>query len=267
MVDSILSWGQSQVQALQNLSNELQKLQAVGSSSAPVPQQNLPTDTFQVTIPSLSQVSNGLNNFADTVVYGFKGIGQSISEGFNNNNLGQLLQGTSFAGANPPTSNTFSSKVKEMTPFVSESALQLVKVFEGFKDKSYTGAGAGDKTIGFGSSELSGKPKVLAALAKGSVTIEEAENLMLEEVQGLRPVVEKHFGNQLNPNQFGVLISLAYNGGEQALIDLKSKSGGDLQKVGEILPSFYVTSGGQYLEGLSNRRKVEQKLWNSPANA
>ena len=251
------------------LINELDKLRGIGSTPSPQTQTSQGTDglstlpepqtiaTFKVSIlPSDSSSSN------------YSQVASPPPPTTSSSaDLGQLLQGSSFAGANPPTSNTFKSKAKEMTPFISETALQLIKIFEGFEGKAYKGAGAGDRTIGFGSSELSGKPEVLAALSKGSISVEEAEDLMLKEIQGLRPVVEKHFGSQLNPNQFGVLISLAYNGGEQALIDLKSKSGGNLQKVGEILPNFYVTSDGQYLEGLTNRRKIEQKLWNLPANA
>ncbi len=256
------------------LINELDKLRGIGSTPSPQTQTSQGTDTllktpepltiatFKVSIPPSAQVTLPTPNTSST-----SSSSAATSTGSGSADLGQLLQGSSFAGANPPTSNTFKSKAKEMTPFISETALQLIKIFEGFEGKAYTGAGAGDRTIGFGSSELSGKPEVLAALSKGSISVEEAEDLMLKEIQGLRPVVEKHFGSQLNPNQFGVLISLAYNGGEQALIDLKSKSGGNLQKVGEILPNFYVTSDGQYLEGLTNRRIIEQKLWNSPANA
>jgi GH24 family phage-related lysozyme (muramidase) len=260
------------------LINEFDKLRGVNSGASPQTQTSQGTDglstlpesptiaSFKVSIPpsalSSAQVTLPAPSSSST-----SSVSAATSTGTASADLGQLLQGSSFAGAKPPTSNSFSSKAKEMTPFISENALQLIKIFEGFEGKAYTGAGAGDRTIGFGSSELSGKPEVLAALGKGSISVEEAEDLMLKEIQGLRPVVEKHFGSQLNPNQFGVLTSLAYNGGEQALIDLKSKSGGNLQKVGEILPNFYVTSDGQYLEGLTNRRKIEQKLWNSPANA
>jgi GH24 family phage-related lysozyme (muramidase) len=210
-----------------------------------------------ISLQPFSSYTNQLNTSS-----GSGNVSESLQKLFEGSNWGK---GGKFEA--PPSSSNFREKVAQQTNFVSELGLRMLQTFESFKQNTYVGVGANDKTIGFGSSETSRKPEVLAAISRGSISVGEAEDLMLKEVQGLKPIIEKHFGNSLNPNQMAVMVSLGYNGGPKAIQDLKEKAGGDINRVSDILPSFYITSGGKELEGLKNRRLVEHKLWNLPHNA
>jgi TP901 family phage tail tape measure protein len=149
----------------------------------------------------------------------------------------------------------------------SQQFIDLIKVFEGFSGRSYDD-GVGVQTIGFGSAATSGNKKVLAALRRGSVSIEEANDLLLDELSRNDPrkAIISKLGFTPNENQLAALMSLWYNGG-MGIINALIKKGNSAKAISENIIGHWVNKGTSTETGLRARRKVESKLFNSTATA
>lgn len=150
---------------------------------------------------------------------------------------------------------------------ISATGLKLIEEFEGYRSVRYLDS-VGVPTIGYGTtaSVVDPVPETCTeAQAAGwlELYINKAVEPALQAAIAVIPA-DKPKPNQ---NQTDALRSAAYNLGagifEESWQIGKDLRAGDLEAVsGDFLR--YVYAGGSVLEGLVNRRKAEQKLFNTP---
>lgn len=148
---------------------------------------------------------------------------------------------------------------------VNRATLSLVKNFEGFRSEAYADPGYGWKvaTIGYGHTNNAGPPVVLKGM-----TISEAEALRILEndLAGVEVQVREAVTVPLNDNQFGALVSFAFNCGAGALRKstlLKKLNRGDyIGAADEFLK--WNKSNKKVLAGLTKRREAERALFLTP---
>lgn len=143
---------------------------------------------------------------------------------------------------------------------INKKGIDLIKQFEGFRNDAYL-CPANIWTIGYGNTRgLDGKP-----IKKGDkITKEDAEKLLIKEVNEFANGVKKLLKVKLNENQFSALVSFAYNVG---LGNLKNST---LLKLVNILPNSdaiytqflrWTKANGKELMGLKTRRVAEANLY------
>ena len=141
---------------------------------------------------------------------------------------------------------------------ISEKGIELIKTFESFSpyackclptEKYYT--------IGFGHYGADVKENQ-------KITIEDAEKLLRYDLEKFEKKVNKYNSTyNFNQNQFDSLVSFCYNVGN---IDTLTANGTRLIKEISEKILAYNKSGGKVIKGLTNRRKKEQQLFNTPCN-
>ena len=95
-----------------------------------------------------------------------------------------------------------------MSRLINQNGLDLVKSFEGIYTDAYL-CPAGIPTIGYGH---------IANVEIGqSITLQEAENMLQEDLQQFAIAVDKAIKVELNDNQFSALVSFAFNCGASNL--------------------------------------------------
>jgi lysozyme len=150
---------------------------------------------------------------------------------------------------------------------IPEAALRLIREAEGLRLRAYR-CPAGVWTIGYGhTGPVHGKP-----IGKGmAITKETAEALFVADIDafasGLYALLP--LPPYLNPNQFGALVSLAYNiglGNFATSSLLKHLYTRDLAKASAAF-GLYVKAGGKTLKGLVTRRARERALFDAPWTA
>ena len=132
--------------------------------------------------------------------------------------------------------------------------LNLIKEFEGFREKAYK-CPAGVWTIGYGHT---------GGVKEGDVvTSNEAEKLLIQDLDWAEKVVYKHVNVFLNQNQFDALVSFVFNVGSgnfQKSTLLKRLNSGQYSDVPHELKRWN-KGGGVVLPGLVRRRRVEGELF------
>jgi len=147
---------------------------------------------------------------------------------------------------------------------INKAALDLIKEFEGFRAKAYQDS-VGVWTIGYGTTAGAG----VGIAPRAGMTITEAQ-----AAEYLRVTVER-FGAQVkgaltrdaSPNEFGAMVSLAYNVGPGAFKKssvLRHFNAGDKTKAADAF-LMWNKAGGKVLPGLTRRRKAERALFLSDA--
>jgi GH24 family phage-related lysozyme (muramidase) len=121
-------------------------------------------------------------------------------------------------------------------------------------------------TIGFGHTEH-------VTSHTHALTKAEAEDLLLHDLNhAYSPAVDAqlhayHVRTKLTQNQIDALIDLAYNCGVGILSPLhtigQSLRAHNIKKAGEDLMLYVHGANGVVVQGLVNRRKADQKLYNS----
>ena len=147
-----------------------------------------------------------------------------------------------------------------MTP--SLNCINLIKKFEGLILHPYL-CPANVPTIGYGSTVYEDGTKV--TLKDNPITEERAESLLMNTLKQYADAVNLFSKYPLNQNQFDALVDFAYNVGIGALksstllkkLNLKDYVGAPL----EFMEWTHV--GGVVLQGLVDRRKAEQLLFNT----
>ncbi|MBD3844275.1 lysozyme [Bosea sp. SSUT16] len=144
-----------------------------------------------------------------------------------------------------------------MTRRISPEGLALIKQWEGCKLTAYKDV-AGVWTIGYGSTG----PHVTAGL---KISQEEADQLLLADLDRFERAVERLVKVPLTDGQFAALVSFAFNVGEGAKgfagsTLLKKLNAGDYAAVPKELMKW-VNAGGKKVSGLVNRRAAEAGLW------
>ncbi|KAF7341590.1 Lysozyme [Mycena sanguinolenta] len=152
---------------------------------------------------------------------------------------------------------------------VNTAAVDLIKSFEKFRSEPYLDNGTeGYPTIGWG--YKCRKPDCTELLSKSytlPLSDAQGEKLFREKLQvavdDVRAVVGK--GVDLNENQFGALVSLAYNTGrgnlEKSKLISRLNKGEDQNTVFVEETMDWVHSGGKRVRGLENRREAERQLF------
>jgi lysozyme len=137
---------------------------------------------------------------------------------------------------------------------ISQSGLQLIKEFEGFRAQAYQDS-VGVWTIGYGSTR---------GVKRGDMITEAAASQrMLEELHGFENEVEsiaKKKGWNLTQGQFDALVSFNYNVGFGNLKKLTESR--QLSQIPDGM-LLYCRAGNKILPGLKRRREAEARLFKS----
>ena len=139
---------------------------------------------------------------------------------------------------------------------ISKDGLDLIKHFEGFSPKACKCVETEKYyTIGYGHYGSDVKPD-------DTMTKAQAEKLLKSDISSYEKKVDKYnnvYG--FNQNEFDALVSFCYNVGNIDTLTAKgTRSRSEISK--KILE--YNKSSGTVLKGLTNRRKKEQELFNTP---
>ncbi|MCK2054768.1 lysozyme [Methylobacterium sp. 37f] len=140
----------------------------------------------------------------------------------------------------------------------SIAGLSLIKSFEGCELTAYK-CPAGALTIGYGHTGSDVKPGQV-------ITPHRAEELLQGDLAKFEQAVSKALKVAVSPNQFGALVSLAYNIGGTALARstlIKRLNAGDTQGAADQFLAWN-KAGGKVLKGLTRRREAERALFLHP---
>lgn len=131
----------------------------------------------------------------------------------------------------------------------------LIKRFEGLRLEAYRDV-VGIPTIGYGHTK---------GVKMGDVcTEEQADKWLEEDAEEASRAIKRCVKVPLNENQYSALLSFTYNVGAGALerstlLTLLNEK--HYESAGDQLMNW-VYAGGRKIQGLINRRKAEQELWN-----
>jgi len=136
---------------------------------------------------------------------------------------------------------------------ITEEGLEFIKGFEGFSAKMYLDL-VGIPTIGYGHTK---QP------LPDSVTEEEAEELLRQDVEAAERAVLRLIKVPLSDGQFDALVSFTYNLGGGALqrstLRQKVNRGEHEDAAGEFLK--WTRAGGRTIKGLVRRRQAESIMY------
>jgi lysozyme len=135
-----------------------------------------------------------------------------------------------------------------------ELASEIIKRWEGFSNVVYI-CSAGVETIGYGETD----PKIVS---KGYISEEDASKLLLERIEAIRDDIESELEVPVATNEMAALISFYYNLGESNFKNIARRiNNGKIEEASEAI-LLYDRCNGRPLDGLKNRRKEEQHLFN-----
>jgi lysozyme len=143
----------------------------------------------------------------------------------------------------------------------SQSGLDLIKEFEGFRAKPYL-CSAKVPTIGYGSTMYENGFKV--KLSDPPISEEKALDLFAKTLVKYEQAVEKAVTVDIGQHEFDACVSLCYNigGGNFASSTLvKMINAGDEKS--DIAEQFlrWNKAGGKVIDGLTRRRQAERQLF------
>jgi lysozyme len=148
---------------------------------------------------------------------------------------------------------------------INKATIDLVKEFEGCNLTAYRDP-VGIWTIGYGTTARAG----LGIIPTGGMTItqEDADQLLADGLNKFADQIRPMITADLNDNQFGACVSLAYNIGAHAFGTssvLKHIISGDYDRAANaILLWNKAGSPKKVLKGLVRRREAERKLFLTP---
>jgi len=143
---------------------------------------------------------------------------------------------------------------------LNKEASDLIKSFEGCKLKAYQ-CSAKKWTIGFGNTYYEDGSPVLPGHA---ITQEKAEDMFELIANEFAAKVAKLVTSNVTDNQFGALVSFAYNCGavnlqKSTLLKKVNANHNDSSIKAEFLK--WNKAGGKVLAGLTRRREAESNLY------
>jgi lysozyme len=146
---------------------------------------------------------------------------------------------------------------------INKAALDLICEFEGFRATTYFDS-AGVATIGYGTTAAAGvgiEPYPGLTITKAAAT-----HYLMAAIEKFEGQIRPHVKVPVTENEWGALVSLAYNIGPGAFIKstlLRKLNAGD--RAGAAA-QFLVwnKAGGRVLRGLERRRAAERALFLSP---
>lgn len=145
-----------------------------------------------------------------------------------------------------------------MTKKTSEVGKKLIKQFEGFRAAAYV-CPAGVVTIGYGTTEIFGKPVKLGS----TITSDEADRFLEEDLKKFEDAINKNVNITITQNQFDALVSFVYNVGIGNFITstlLKKINEGKIQDAANEFLRWN-KANKKVLAGLTRRRQAERDLF------
>lgn len=152
---------------------------------------------------------------------------------------------------------------------VNSYAIDLIKRFEGLRLTAYLDKVASPPvwTIGYGTTAAA---DVGITPANGlTITEAEAEWFLQKAVNNFSVQIERLVTRPINANEFGAMVSLAYNIGPAAFRKssvLRLFNSGMKDGAAEAF-LLWNKAGGKVVQGLVNRRKAERELFLKPVAA
>ena len=147
----------------------------------------------------------------------------------------------------------------------NKPTINLVKEFEGLELEAYYDP-VGVLTIGYGYTNKAGFGP---GVKEGDVWTEaKAEEMLALGLEKFGHTILPMMTRKPTPNQYGAMLSLAYNIGTGAFSKstcLKRFNAGDIEGAAEAL-QWFNKAGGKKLRGLVRRREAEAKLMLSDIN-
>lgn len=146
---------------------------------------------------------------------------------------------------------------------VNKDTINLIKQFEGLVLKAYVDPATGNEpiTIGYGTTIYKGIQKVKLG---DIITEPQAELFLIHDVNNFSEKVKVLIQKNLNENQFGALVSFAYNVGignlkSSTLLKKVNNNPNDLSIALEF--AKWNKAAGKVMNGLTRRRKAESNLY------
>ena len=138
---------------------------------------------------------------------------------------------------------------------ISKNGIELIKCFESFSPKACKCLTTEKYyTIGYGHYGADVKENQI-------ITKQQAEELLQKDLEKFEQKVNKYNNvYNFNQNQFDALVSFCYNVGN--IDQLTAKGTRTIKEISEKILA-YNKSGGKVINGLTNRRKKEQELFNT----
>lgn len=148
------------------------------------------------------------------------------------------------------------AKVEEAKSMrIGKAGLDLIKKWEGVKLTAYMPTPNDVWTIGYGHTKTA-RPGM-------TITLQQAEELLVQDLKWVEEALAKHVKVPLNQNQYDSLASFVYNLGETNFASstlLRKLNAGDYLGAADQLPRWNKQKG-KVLRGLTNRRAEERSLF------
>lgn len=147
---------------------------------------------------------------------------------------------------------------------IPQSALELIKEFEGFRAETYVDS-VGEYTIGYGTT---GRAHVGIEPVPGMVISErQAEVYLKRAVEKFAKLIRPEITQPMTENEWAAFLSLAYNIGPGAFMKSTLLKRFNEGKKREAADQFlrWNKAGGQTLRGLTRRRHRERTLFLTPS--
>lgn len=145
---------------------------------------------------------------------------------------------------------------------LNDKTINHIKTSEGLRLAAYPDPGSSNGlpvTIGYGTTRINGKPIKLGT----KISKEQAEAYLRADLEVFAKKVASLIKVKLNDNQFGALVSFAYNIGLSAFEKstlLRLLNAGDYNSVPTQLRRWN-KNDGKVMKGLVDRREAEVVLW------
>jgi len=143
---------------------------------------------------------------------------------------------------------------------INAATVELVKSFEGLRLQAYQDS-VGVWTIGYGTTAAAGVGIVPKAGMK--ITEAQAEEYLRLGLEKFARQIEPGIKVSVTDNQFGAMVSLAYNIGPGAFLKstlLRKLNAGDELGAAQQF-AVWNKAGGKVLNGLVRRREAERRLF------
>lgn len=152
-----------------------------------------------------------------------------------------------------------------MTNVLNQATVDLIKGFEGWRAKAYPDPGTGGEpiTVGFGHTTAAGPPSVHLGM---TITLELGEAILRSDLKKTCATVASAVKKPITDNQFGALVSLAFNIGVGNFLKstlLKKINAGDFAGASFEF-SKWNKAAGKVMPGLTKRRAAEAALFAKP---
>ncbi len=152
---------------------------------------------------------------------------------------------------------------------INDTCINLIKSFEGLILHPYHGAADRPDvfTIGYGTIQYPPyylRGKMVALTDPHPITEAQAESFLFYEVSQKSAAIDLLLRDDLTPNQYGALVSFAYNLGDGALKQSTLRKKVNLNPADPTIRDEFmrwVHSNGEVVPGLIRRRKAEADLY------